>query len=386
MKIVVTGGGSGGHITPILAVAAELKKLRPDAQIEYISQRGDHLADIPGRDPNIDAVYAVRAGKFRRYHGEGLKQLLDLPTQFKNARDMLYVVIGFVQSVRILRRIRPEIVFTRGGFVSVPVGLAAAVLHIPYITHDSDGTPSLANRIIARWAAVHAVALPKDLYAYPQAKTVTVGVPVSSHYQPVTAEAKAKFREQLGLPADANVLLVTGGGNGAHPLNQAVIENAHQLFKRNQELVIIHIAGRTLQTGVQAAYEKLLPAELQSRVIVKGFVTDLYRYSGAADVVLARGGATNIAEFALQGKACLIVPHPGLIWALRDSEMLAKAGAVAFLNEDQLQQEQRLSTVLTELLGHAGARNALSRTLSTYAKPDAAKHLAVLLLDTAKHR
>jgi UDP-N-acetylglucosamine--N-acetylmuramyl-(pentapeptide) pyrophosphoryl-undecaprenol N-acetylglucosamine transferase len=384
MKIVVTGGGSGGHITPILAVAAELKKLRPDIQIDYIGQTGDHLADIPKQDPNIDAVYSVRAGKFRRYHGEGAKQLLALPTQAKNARDLIYTTTGLGQSIRLLKRIKPDVVFTRGGFVSVPVGLAAAFLHIPYITHDSDGTPSLANRIIAKWAALHAVALPKDLYAYPQGKTVTVGVPVSGHYQPVTPEAQAAFRKELDVPADAKLLLVTGGGNGAHKLNQAVIESAPQLFKRNPGLILVHIAGRTLQAGVQAAYEESLPAELQSKVLVKGFVTDLYRYSGAADVVVARGGATNIAEFALQGKACLIVPHPGLGWALRDSELLAKAGAVALLNEDQLEQEQRLSTVLTELLEHETVRHALSRTLATYARPDAAKQLAMILLDIAR--
>jgi UDP-N-acetylglucosamine--N-acetylmuramyl-(pentapeptide) pyrophosphoryl-undecaprenol N-acetylglucosamine transferase len=384
MKIVVTGGGSGGHITPILAVAAELKKLQPKCQIDYIGQRGDHLADIPKQDPHIDAVYTVRAGKFRRYHGEGLKQALDVPTQFKNVRDLLYTTVGLGQSIRLLRRLRPDVVFTRGGFVSVPVGLAAALLHIPYITHDSDGTPSLANRIIAKWAVLHAVALPKELYVYPQAKTVTVGVPVSGHYKPVTQEAQAAFRQELNVPITAKLLLVTGGGNGAHKLNQAVIESAPQLFKRNPELILVHIAGRTLQAGVQAAYEASLPTELQAKVRVKGFVTDLYRYSGAADVIVARGGATNLAEFALQAKACLIVPHPGLAWALHDSELLAKAGAVALLNEDQLEQEQRLSAVLTDLLEHETTRHALSRTLATYARPDAAKQLAMILLDTAK--
>lgn len=380
----MTGGGSGGHITPILAVAAELKKLVPDAQIDYIGQTGDHLADIPKQDPNIDAVYSIRAGKLRRYHGEGAKQLLDLPTQLRNVRDVGYTVTGLSQSIRLLRRLRPDVIFTRGGFVSVPVGLAAAILHIPYITHDSDGTPSLANRIIAKWAAKHAVALPKDLYAYPQGKTVTVGVPVSGHYKPVTADDKLSYRKELDIPADAKVLLVTGGGNGALPLNRAVIENAPQLFKRNEGLMIVHIAGRAFEAEARQGYEAALPKELASKVIIKSFVTDLYRYSGAADVIVARGGATTMAEFALQGKACLIVPHPGLVWALRDSQILAKAGAIAFLTEDQLEQEQRLAAVLTDLLTHESARHALSRTLATYARPDAAKQLAMLLLDVAK--
>ena len=93
MKIVVTGAGSGGHITPVLAIAAELKKTRPEARLIYIGQAGDNLGDVPAHDKNIDEVYTVRAGKFRRYHGEGWKQLLDIPTLFLNIRDFFYFII-----------------------------------------------------------------------------------------------------------------------------------------------------------------------------------------------------------------------------------------------------------------------------------------------------
>jgi UDP-N-acetylglucosamine--N-acetylmuramyl-(pentapeptide) pyrophosphoryl-undecaprenol N-acetylglucosamine transferase len=188
LRIVMTGGGSGGHITPILAIAHQLKLLRPDCQIIYIGQKGDSLGDIPAQDSNIDQTYTVRAGKLRRYHGEGLRQLFDLPTVGKNARDVGYVVAGLGQSYRLLRRLQPDVLFVKGGFVGVPVGLAAAKLGIPYITHDSDALPGLANRIIARWAALHAVALPKEVYHYPAANTVTVGVPISHEFRPRTPE------------------------------------------------------------------------------------------------------------------------------------------------------------------------------------------------------
>src|SRR5665213_182798 len=103
--IVLTGGGSGGHITPILAVAAELKRLRPGIRLVYIGQRGDALGDIPAKDENIDEVFTVRAGKFRRYHGEGLRQVLDISTMFKNIRDAFYVLVGLWQSWRFMGRI-----------------------------------------------------------------------------------------------------------------------------------------------------------------------------------------------------------------------------------------------------------------------------------------
>src|SRR5580698_5013988 len=94
LKVVLTAGGSGGHITPLLAVAAELKRTNPDIHLIYIGHRGDKLGDIPARDPHIDEAFTVRAGKFRRYHGEGFKQLLDVATMIKNFRDAFYVLIG----------------------------------------------------------------------------------------------------------------------------------------------------------------------------------------------------------------------------------------------------------------------------------------------------
>src|SRR3989344_3734702 len=109
MTIILTGGGSGGHITPVLAVANELKKSHPEAHLIYIGQRGDSLADIPQRHPAIDKVYTVRAGKFRRYHGGLFRQLFDVPTIFKNTRDFFFVIIGIFQSIKLLKKIKPDV-------------------------------------------------------------------------------------------------------------------------------------------------------------------------------------------------------------------------------------------------------------------------------------
>jgi len=117
--------------------------LQPGVRIVYIGKRGESLLDILSEDPNIDEVLTVRAGKFRRYNGEGWKQLLDIPTQAKNIRDAIYVLIGTWQSFWLLRKLKPSVLFTRGGFVSVPVALGAVLNRIPYVTHDSDSIPSL---------------------------------------------------------------------------------------------------------------------------------------------------------------------------------------------------------------------------------------------------
>lgn len=389
MKIVVTGGGSGGHITPILAVAHELKQQQPDTDIVYVGQKGDALGDVPAGDKNIDRVALVRAGKFRRYHGESfLQHLRDIPTVLKNIRDAVWTVVGLWQSYRLLRGLRPDIVFIKGGFVGVPVGLAAALLRIPYVTHDSDAIPGLANRIIARWAHLHAVALPKEVYRYPADKTVTVGVPVSHKYHVLSAAQQHAVRKQLGLDEFGRVVLVTGGGLGAKNINEAVISCMPELLARYPKLAVVHLTGRGKDSAARQRYKKELSPADQKRVIIRDFVTNLYQYSGAADVVVARAGGTAIAELAAQAKACVVVPNPLLTGGhqLKNARVLAERKAVRLVDETVLAQDHRaLMPALTELLDHPDKAAALGKKLAQVAQPDAARHLAMILLDTAKN-
>ncbi len=383
IKVVVTGGGSGGHITPVLAVATALKAADPTITIIYIGQKGDRLADIPAQDPNIDEVYTVRAGKFRRYHGLGIRQIFDLKTLFLNIRDLGYIAIGLIQSWRLMRRLRPQITFTRGGFVSVPVALGGRLCGVPYITHDSDSTPSLANRLIARWARLHAVAFEASTYPYIAAKTIKVGIPLSPDYRAVTPSLQSDYRRQIGVPTIGRMLFITGGGNGAHQLNQFVLEAAPLLLKRHPNLTIVHVAGRTLETALSESYNKILGTSERQRVVVRGFLDNLYRYSGAADVIIGRGGATNMAEWAIQSKACLIIPSPQLIWNVKNNQQLAKIGAVLQLTELQAEQEGRLAKTISELLDSSEQRAELGKTLNTLARPNAAQDLAAILIEQA---
>lgn len=354
-------------------------------QITYIGQIGDSLGDIPEQDKNIDQVLNVRAGKFRRYHGEGLKQLIDVETLYKNLRDAFWVLVGIWQSFKLLGKLRPDVIFTRGSFVSVPVCLAAALRGIPYITHDSDAIPSLANRIIARWAKVHAVALPKEVYtSYPPKKTVTVGVPISHNFRKLTAEEVTAERKRLGLGAAGKVLFVTGGGNGAERLNKALMSCAPELLERYPDLWIVHITGRSLEADTRQRYRQFLSPAQQKRVEVKGFVTNLYQYSGAADVVVTRAGGSSMAEFAAQSKACVVVPNPQLTGGhqLKNAKVWADRKAIRMVSEENLSDDPRaLMPALTDLFDHPGKARALGDKLSELAQPNAAHLLAVLLLE-----
>lgn len=387
MKIVLTGGGSGGHITPLLAVAAELKKDKPGAELIYVGQTGDRFAEIVSKAPSIDKTYRVRAGKFRRYHGEGWRQLLDLKTMFLNVRDVFYVLAGIWQARQLMKHLQPDIIFSRGGFVSVPVCLGGRLNGVPYITHDSDPVPSLANRIIARWASVHAVALPKDIYPYPANKTITTGIPLTKDFVPVSAALKKKYRFAVKVPESAQLLFIIGGGQGSQLINRAVGDILPHLLGEFPKLHVIHVAGENHLAEMTALYDEHLSEAEQGRVRLLGYTGEVYRYSGAADIVLCRAGATNLAEFAVQGKACVVIPSAFLAAGhqLRNAEYLADQGAAVVLDEAELSADaNRLAKQLSKLLRNPDNQKRLGDNLSKFARPRATETIADIIIKEAK--
>lgn len=354
--------------------------MQPDIRLVYIGQTGGVLLDLPVQHPAIDAVYAVRAGKLRRYAGEGWRQLFDFHTQALNVRDAFRVLIGIWQSYWLIRRLRPSVIFTRGGYVSVPVALAGKACGVPYITHDSDSTPSLANRLIARWAARHAVALPAELYPYPPAKTIVTGVPVAGEYQPVDTKLQRSYKQDLGLKSYTHVLFITGGGNGAASLNMVAAEAVCGLVHRHTDLAVVHLTGRNNDSAVNKAYG-MLPSNERKRISVLDFTTELYKYSGAADVIITRGGASSLAEFAVQHKACIVIPASQLFWQGRHAAALAQQHAILVLDESAAAANNTLADTVDELLDNRSERVGFSTALGNLAHPDAAKQLAMLLLE-----
>lgn len=388
MKIILTGGGSSaGHITPNLAIAHQLKQIDSKIETIYVGHKGDKLNEVAVDKTAIDHVYMVRAGKLRRYHSVGVRQLLDIPMLLKNLRDMWWVIVGLVQSYFLLRKLRPDCVFIKGSYVGAVVGLAAASLHIPFVTHDSDAVPGLGNRIVARWATKHAVALSADIYPYPKSKTVTVGVPVQPLFTKVTPTTQQKYKEELGFSKKDFVLFVTGGGQGAKRLNTAIVTIAPKLFKEIPNLRIVHLAGQVNESEINAIYDKRIKKSDRSRVDVKGYASDLYRYSAASDLVVTRAGATTMAELANQHKACIMIPNPFLTGGqqLKNAEFLTEKNAVMSVDEQTMQNNPEiLAKMIVDLHNDPKERAILGSNLGTFSHPDAAKELAMLLLKQAR--
>lgn len=372
---MLTGGGTGGHITPILAVAHELRQQSPELRLVYIGERKGKFASIFADNKDITETRTIFAGKFRRYHNESwLRRLTDIKTISLNIRDALYFVIGTIQAVWLVRAEKPDVIFLKGGFVGVPIGLAGALWRIPLVTHDSDAVPGLANRIVSRWARIHATAMPAAFYKYPEAQIRQVGVLVGKDYIPVSSKLVKEYRKKLNIPQDSRVVMVTGGSSGAEAINKAIAGLAPKLLETDNKLYIIHQTGNNKE-GVYRNFA-------HPRLRVFGLIKDMYTCSGAADVIVTRAGANTLAEFGVQGRACIVIPNPLLTGGhqLKNADYITKNHAAVVLQEDEL---DKLKATIMDLLNNIELRNAYAEELRSITITDASRRLADILLKIA---
>lgn len=379
-RFILTGGGTGGHITPLLAVAHQLKQKDPGCHIIYIGERNGKYASLTTDNIDIDEIHSIFAGKFRRYHGESwLRRVFAVKTNLLNLRDFFYFAVGSLQSFFLVRRLRPDMILLKGGFVGVPIGLAAAFWKKSFITHDSDALPGLANRLVSRWALYHATGMPPEYYRYPKESIRYVGVLVGPQYHPVSDKQQAAYKRELGVPETALIVTVTGGSGGAAAINKAVRRIIARLLDSNQDLYMFHQVG----IGKGDIYKDYQHDRLQ----VVELLNPMYIYTGASDVIITRAGANTIAELGVQGRACIVVPNPLLTGGhqLKNAELWHAEKAAIVLDEQAIKDNpELLREQIQELLKDEDARKRLGQQLSGLTVKDAAASLADVMLKSVQ--
>lgn len=344
-----------------------------------MGERGSKFSDLTDNHEAIDDVYTIWTGKFRRYYGESLvRRVTDFKTIALNLRDIVYVLMGFVQCMFLLGKIKPDAILLKGGFVGVPVGLAAAIRRLPFVTHDSDVIPGLANRLVSHWASVNAVALPAHEYAYPAGKARQVGVLIEPNFRDVNPAQQQVYKRQIGVPAQSPLLLVTGSSSGAQRLNEAVVKIIDKLLADYPSLHVVHQVGRG-KIGCYGNYG-------HPRLHVLEFMRPMYTFTGAADVVVARASANTIAELGAQRRAVIVVPSPFLAGGhqLKNAKRLVRNGAALSVPETgQGTDERKLDEAIRDLLDDDKKRLRLAATLHKSTIKDAAAQLAGILFDIA---
>jgi UDP-N-acetylglucosamine--N-acetylmuramyl-(pentapeptide) pyrophosphoryl-undecaprenol N-acetylglucosamine transferase len=334
-------------------------------------------------DPSL-RVDTILAGKLRRYNNMTIWQQMAHPRTIllPNLRDMLFVAGGFVQSLVKLSAWRPDVVFTKGGFVCLPVGLAAKILGIPLVIHDSDAHPGLTNRILARWASAIATGAPLENYTYNPSISRYVGIPISSDFKRLNDSDRQAAKISLGVDPKCPLVVVTGGGLGAKRINDAVALILSDLLD-HASVILISGAGQ---------YDELraLTPVADDRFQLHAFVSKgMAQMLSAADIVVARAGATTILELAAAATPTILIPNGYLTGGhqLKNAQAYARDGAVSVLDEHAIDTDPKvLLSEITTLLADANRRQVMADTFHHFARPNAANDMADMILSAAKKR
>jgi UDP-N-acetylglucosamine--N-acetylmuramyl-(pentapeptide) pyrophosphoryl-undecaprenol N-acetylglucosamine transferase len=274
--------------------------------------------------------------------------------------------------VRELWGVKPDVVFAPGGYASVPVGVAARLLRKPLVVYLPDVTPGWAVRLLSRLATRMTTTSDRALDYLPKHKTTVVGYPVRGDFWSLDRDAA---RDRMGLPRDANVVLVTGASLGARAINEAIVAALPEVLQRAH---VVHLTGANDEAWANERRGTLEPS-LRERYIVRGYTDDMPAAMIAADLVVSRSGASTLGELPAAGTAAILVPGEYEGWSQApNAEFLEAEGAAVMLRNAEL---GRLGATIVGLLDDDARRQRMSAAMRTLARPNAAHDLAQTLIE-----
>ncbi|MCE9628740.1 MAG: undecaprenyldiphospho-muramoylpentapeptide beta-N-acetylglucosaminyltransferase [Candidatus Vogelbacteria bacterium] len=363
MKILFTGGGTGGHFYPIIAVAQEVREIVYEKKLlepEFYFMSADIYNERALLENKITFI-PVNAGKIRRYFS------------IANIFDVAKTIIGIFQAIIKIYRIYPDVIFAKGGYSSVPALWAAKILNIPVVIHESDSHPGRANLWAAKFAKRIAVSYPEAVQYFPKDKTAVTGNPIRKEIlYPIAEGAK----EYLKLTEELPIILVLGGSQGAVRINDLVLDLLPELTKRYQ---IIHQTGKNNFTN----------AEIRSKILLEGtgrenrykpfaYLNDLASRmaAGATNLVVSRAGSA-IFEIAQWGVPSIIIPIPEAISHDQRTNAFtyARSGACVVIEENNLSASVLLSEI-DRLFQNPKLLEDMKNNAKSFSSPNAARTIA----------
>ncbi len=357
LRVVIAGGGTGGHLYPGIAVAREIVSRRPDAAVSFAgTARGLEQRIVPREGFPLDLL---RSGGLK---GKSLADRL---------RGAALIPASLMDAWRIISARKPDLVIGVGGYSSGPVVLVAALRRVPTMVLEQNAVPGLTNKLLARVVGAAAVTFEQTREFF-GAKAFLSGNPV-----------RPEFLEEAGSSRESNAdevrVLIFGGSQGAHAINVAVVEAAEELAAVRPRLRLTHQTGDRDLEMVRAGYQRAgLAAE------VEPFLYDMGRRIGAADLIVCRAGATTLSEIAAAGKAAILIPLPTATddHQRRNAEALASQGAADVLLQSAM-VPGTLADRVRRLAADADARRRMSTAVRAFAKPDAARTIVDRALELA---
>ncbi len=367
-RFVLVGGGSGGHFYPLIAVAQRLKDYKNDTFDIELFYFGPEPYNQKALDDTGIAFIRIPSGKKRKYFS------------LFNFLDVFKVFFGFFFAIVQLYRIYPDAVFSKGGYTSVPVVLAAWMLRIPIMIHESDTKAGTANKLASHFARYIALGFDDAVKDFPKEKVALTGIPLRKEF--LTLEANAI--EQLKLPSDKPLLFVTGGSIGSQRINQLILESLDELLPN---FIILHQTGEKNEEQVRLTASQLITdTSLLARYFVKGTMDahQMHLAQSAATLIISRAGTGTIFEIAQKGKPAILIPIPEDIShdQKTNAYAYARAGAASVLEEANL-TDGLLTAEITRIMSDPNVYNQMSKAGKRFVQTDAAETIAETLIGIA---
>lgn len=324
--------------------------------------------------------YGVPAGKFRRYHSSKILNIIDPTTIVKNGTDFFHFIKGILRARNVLMHEKPDVLFAKGGYVSLPVGLAARSLKIPIVIHESDVVMGLANRKLARYSEKVCVAFPEKNYPYiEKEKLFETGNPIR---EDILMGKGDVLRTELGFSNSVKTILVLGGSQGSQYINEKIFEIIEKIAAKYQ---LIWIAGDKDADLINYRLKEL-PKEVSSRVAVYGFVTsemaDVY---AASDLMISRSGSSVLFEAAALALPTILIPHdvsPGG-HQLENAKLFSRSGAASLFKQENL-TAKNLYHQIEHLLEDEDELKSMSNNMKKWADIGSAEKVANIVYKTGE--
>jgi len=359
MRVLLTGGGTAGHVNPLLAIAETVRQNCPGAQIEFAGVRHGKEADLVPRE-GYRLHFVKSMGIQRSISPETLKAIC---LTFTSPRAK--------ETQKILDEFDPDIVIGSGGYVSWPIMKAAVMRGIPTAMHESNARPGkvirkLCNRVDRVW--INFAATRDFLRVKNPNRVMQVGNPLRNDFASLSRE---EARRRLGIDGERRLLLSFGGSMGAEAVNRAVIRMMADYSSQHPEILHIHAAGKR-DFEVTAEEFRHRGLHEASNCVLKEYIYDMPLHMAAADVVISRAGAMTISELALMGKAAILIPSPNVAADHQrvNAGELEEIGAAVVVEESEL-EEDVLTKVARELLSDEMRQRKMEKQIREFANPDA---------------
>jgi UDP-N-acetylglucosamine--N-acetylmuramyl-(pentapeptide) pyrophosphoryl-undecaprenol N-acetylglucosamine transferase len=364
-RIVLVGGGSGGHFYPLIAVAEQLNNVKAGGFPLELYYMGPEPYNKAVLDEQGIRFVSCPSGKKRKYFS------------LLNYLDIFKVIYGFFVAIVKLYIIYPDVIFSKGSYTSVPVTVAGYLLRIPIVIHESDSKPGSANKLAARFARYIAISFDEAAKYFPNKKIALTGIPLRNELTQNVADPIAA----LGLPSERPIIFVTGGSFGAERLNNLILDSLDELLPN---YTIFHQTGVVHEKSIQESSASLITdINLLEHYFVKGSLTgeEMGLALAASTLVIGRAGAGTIFEIASKGKPSILVPIPENVSHDQKTNAYeyARSGAASVLEEHNL-TDGLLASEITRIMSDQAIYDTMSGCARAFAKDNAAQTVANALV------